>query len=50
MAPEHGLGGGRGHLPIAHLWVEVLTDRVSEGRAAQASVPTREAFIVDSGV
>jgi hypothetical protein len=40
MAPEHGLGGGRGHLPIAHLWVEVLTDRVSEGRAARPSPST----------
>ena len=59
MASEHGLDGGRGHLPVAHaddieararlhevsfdpvfgthVWVEVLTDRVSEGRAARLS-------------
>ena len=59
MESEHGLNGGRGHLPVAHaddietgpslqevsfdpvfgpnLWVEVLTDRVSESRAARLS-------------
>src|SRR5205085_2037866 len=56
---EHGLNGGRGHLPVAYaddietgpslhevrfdpvfgpnLWVEVLTHRVSESRAARLS-------------